>query len=471
MRESTTMEEVSADIVVIGSGPAGQKAAIQAAKFGKKVIVIEKGADPGGACLFSGTIPSKTFREAIIDLTRFHERRFFENERPISDVSLHDLQKRLNVVIDDEKSMLYRQFRRNNIRFINGTARFENPHLLTVVDAEYRMRYQIKGERFIIATGSKPRNPLDVPFDQEVILDSTSLLGIKEIPKRLIVLGGGVIGAEYASFFSALGSEVVIVDKRDHILPFLDSEIGIHLQTALTDIGLKFMGNKIPKTITKVGQEARVVFEDGTSLSGDALLYALGRTANVAELHIENAGVEVDGRGYIPVNALFQTKIPHVYGVGDVIGGPCLASTSMEQGRLASRHACGAQTHHFPSNYPIGIYSIPEISSCGYTEDKLREMGFTYEVGRAYYYEIARSHIAGGSTGMIKIVFHAETLEIMGVHSIGRGATEFIHVGQMAIGFRAKVDYFIDQIFNYPTYAEGYRVAALNGYNKIKYKI
>jgi NAD(P) transhydrogenase len=465
------MEEVIADMVVIGSGPAGQKAAIQAAKFGKKVLVIEKAPDPGGACLFSGTIPSKTFREAIIDLTRFHERRFFREEMQLGNVTIHDLQNRLNYVIDDEKSMLYRQFRRNNIRLIHGTARFENPHMIVVVDDEYRMLYQIKADYFIIATGSKPRNPLDIPFDDEIILDSTRLLGIKEIPKRLVVLGGGIIGSEYASFFSALGSEVTIIDKKDHILPFLDSEIGIHLQTALTDIGLKFMGNKVPKKITKTAKEAQVEFEDGTSITGDALLFSLGRTANVDALHIENAGIELDDKGYIPVNALFQTKISHIYGVGDVIGGPCLASTSMEQGRLASRHACGAQTHHFPANYPIGIYSIPEISSCGYTEDKLREMGFNYEVGRAYYYEIARSHIAGSSTGMIKIVFHAETLEILGVHAIGRGATEFIHVGQMAIIFRAKIDYFIDHIFNYPTYAEGYRVAALNGLNKIKHKV
>lgn len=331
------------------------------------------------------------------------------------------------------------------------------------------MLYQIKAAYFIIATGSKPRNPLDVPFDNEIILDSTRLLGITKIPKRLIVLGGGIIGAEYASFFSTLGSEVTIIDKKDHILPFLDSEIGIHLQTALTDIGLKFMGNKSPKKISKIDREAHVEFDDGVTITGDALLFSLGRLANVDALHIENVGIEIDDKGYIPVNALFQTKVPHIYAVGDVIGGPCLASTSMEQGRLASRHACGAQTHHFPVNFPIGIYSIPEISSCGYTEDKLREMGFNYEVGRAYYYEIARSHIAGGTTGMIKIIFHAETLEILGVHAIGRGATEFIHVGQMAIIFRAKIDYFIDHIFNYPTYAEGYRVAALNGFNKIKH--
>ncbi len=463
------MEEISVDVVVIGSGPAGQKAAIQSSKLGKSVIIIEKAEDPGGSCLFAGTIPSKTLREAIIDLTRFHERRFFGSKIPKEEISMKQLQSRLDHVIEDEKSMLYRQFRRNKIRLIQGFARFENPHMVIVVDDGYRMMYQIKADHFVIATGSKPRKPIEIPFDDTVILDSTSLLKIENVPKSLLVLGGGVIGAEYASFFSALGTQVTIIDKRDHILPFLDSEIGIHLQTALTDIGLRFLGNMQPKKVSRIDNRAVVEFEDGTVLEADALLFALGRSANVKGLHIENANLEVNERGYLPVNALFQTDVPHIYAVGDVIGGPSLASTSMEQGRLAARHACGAQTHHFPPFFPIGIYSIPEISSCGYTEDKLKELGFKYEVGRAYYYEIARSHIAGGSTGLIKIIFHAETLEILGVHAIGRGATEFIHVGQMAISFNAKIDYFIDHIFNYPTYAEGYRVAALNGFNKIKH--
>lgn len=462
------MEEIDADIVVIGSGPAGQKAAIQGAKAGERVVVIERAFDPGGNCLFSGTIPSKTFREGVLDLTRFNERKFFGEDVPKQEVTIEELNFRLEQVIEDEKSMIYRQFRRNNIRLLQGAARFENNHTLIIVDKDYQMLYQVKGNKIIIATGSKPRTPLDVPFDSDVILDSTTLLAIKKIPKSMIVLGGGIIGAEYASFFAALDTEVTIIDKKDHILPMLDSEIGIHLQTALTDIGLKFMGNKRPKKIERRGDKAFVTFDDDSTLSADVLLYALGRTANVDDLHIENAGLGVDEKGYIPVNALFQTIVSNIYAVGDVIGGASLASTSMEQGRLASRHACGIETHHFPAHYPIGIYTIPEISSIGYTEDKLKEMGFNYEVGRAYYYEIARSHIAGNSTGLIKILFHAETLEILGVHAIGRSATEYIHIGQMAISFNAKIDFFIDHIFNYPTYAEGYRVAALNGLNKIK---
>lgn len=464
------MEEINVDLAVIGSGPAGQKAAIQAAKLGKSVVVLERYIEPGGNCLFNGTIPSKTLRESIIDLTRFHERHLYGHDFEPREVTIQDLNNRLSQVLEEERNMVFRQFKKNNIRLIQGEARFENPKTLLVVDRDYRILYQINAEYTIIATGSKPRNPQNIPFDNEVILDSTRLLGIEKIPKSLIVLGGGIIGSEYASFFAALGTEVTIIDRKDHLLPMLDSEIGIHLQTALTDIGLKFLGRKEPEDIARVGDRAFVRFTDGTTLEADALLYALGRTANVDSLQIENTGVRMDAKGYVTVNALFQTDVRNIYAVGDVIGGPSLASTSMEQGRLAARHAFGAETHVFPTFFPIGIYTIPEISSCGYTEDQLKELGYHYEVGRAYHYELARSHIVGSNVGMFKIVFHAETLELLGVHVIGRGATEVIHIGQVAATFHAKIDFFIDQVFNYPTYAEGYRVAALNGYNKIKHR-
>lgn len=464
------MEHFKADMVVIGSGPSGQKAAIQAAKLGKRVIVIEKDSDPGGACLYSGTIPSKTFREAVVDLTRFYERHFEGRELIRPEVTIDELNYRLHAVIQEERNIISRQFKKNNIQFLPGSARFENQNILIVVDRDFRLKYQIQAEFFIIAVGSNPRNPSDVPFDREVILDSTTLLGIGKVPKSMIVLGGGVIGSEYASFFAALGTEVTVIDRKEHMLPMLDTEIGIHLQTALTDIGLKFKGKKEPIQIARHDNHAFVRFKDGSTLEADVLLYALGRTANIETLHLENTGIKVDAKGYIPVNALFQTVSPHIYAVGDVIGGPCLASTSMEQGRLAARHACGVQTHHFPTFYPIGIYTIPEISSCGYTEEELKTWGFHYEVGRAHFYEIARSHIAGSNSGLLKILFHSETLEILGIHVIGRNATEIVHIGQMAISLRAHLDYFIDHVFNYPTYAEGYRIAALNGINKIKFK-
>ncbi|MCB1149670.1 MAG: Si-specific NAD(P)(+) transhydrogenase, partial [Chlamydiia bacterium] len=434
----------------------------------KKVIVIEKSGKPGGACLYSGTIPSKTLREAIVDLTAFHQRVIYGKDFPMKDVSIEDLNFRLQQVIEEQGHIITRQFRKNDVRFIVGTARFENEHTVIVLDDDYRITYQINASCILIATGSKPRNPIEVPFDDDVILDSTRLLSIKDVPQSMLVLGGGIIGSEYASFFSALGTEVTVIDKRDHMLPLLDNEIGIHLQTALTNIGLKFRGNKVPTEIKRVGDRAHVKFEDGTHMEADCLLYALGRVANVDGLHVDNAGLAVNARGYIAVNALFQTRQPHIYAVGDVIGGPCLASTSMEQGRLAARHAFSAETHHFPTFYPVGIYTIPTISCCGYTEEDLQRMEFNYEVGRAYYYEIARSHITGSNVGMFKLLFHAETLEILGVHVIGRGATEVIHIGQLAMSHRDRVDAFIDQIFNYPTYAEGYRIAALNGINKIK---
>lgn len=463
------MQEVYADVVVIGSGPSGQKAAIQAAKLGKKVIVVEQFFEPGGNCLYNGTIPSKTLREAILDLTRFNERHLLSGRAvSMDEITIADLTSRLDRVIEEERNLLARQLKKNGIEMVVGTARFENPHMLIVVSKDDRISHQIKGEKFILACGSKPRNPIGVPFDDEVILDSTRLLKIKKIPQTMLVLGGGIIGSEYASFFAALGTEVTIIDKRDHILPLLDPEIGVLLQTALTDLGLKFKGLKEPVEIIRSDHQAQVKYKDGSVMTADCLLYALGRQANVDSLHIENAGLSVNEKGYISVNPLFQTVQPHIYAAGDVIGGASLASTSMEQGRLAARHALGLETHYFPNFYPVGIYTIPEISSIGYTEDELKALGFRYEIGRAYYYELARSHITGSNVGMFKLLFHPDTLELLGVHIIGRSATELIHIGQIAISYRAKIDYFIDQIFNYPTYAEGYRVAALNGINKIK---
>ncbi len=464
------MEQLHADFVVIGSGPAGQKAAIQAAKLGKSVIVIEKDVHLGGASLNSGTIPSKSLREAIIDLTDFYKRSYYAKNDEKRTVSINDLNYRLHKVLEEERISLQRQFDKNKVKIVQGFARFTSVGGLDVLDSSSQITHQIRFNFSLISTGSKPRNPIYVPFDSERVLDSTRLLSIDHVPKTMIVLGGGIIGTEYASFFAALGTEVTVVDKRDHLLPLLDVEIGLHLQKALTSIGLKVLGNKEPSLIIRKEDHVEVTFKDGTQESAEVLLYALGREANVDGMHIEQAGIAVDKWGYIPVNALFQTATPTIYAAGDVIGPPSLAATSMEQGRLAARHAFGMQTHHFPTFYPIGIYTIPEISACGYTEEELRKLGFRYEIGRAYYYEIARNLIVGNDPGMFKILFHADTLEILGIHIIGRAATELIHIGQVAMSFNARIDYFIDQVFNYPTYAEGYRIAALNGFNKIKHK-
>ncbi len=465
------LEELFADLVVIGSGPAGQKAAIQAAKLGKSVVIIEKYPNPRGGCLHSGTIPSKSLREAILNLTDFHKKSYYATHQIDNrEISINDLNYCLSQVTEEQIKQLHRQFEKNNIRLIQGAAHFENHHQVAVLDEKNHLTHILTGEKVLIATGSKPRNPKNIPFDKEVVLDSTRLLSIDHVPKKMIVLGGGIIGSEYASFFAALGTEVIVVDKKEQMLPYLDKEIGMHLQSSLSKIGLKFVGNKDFEEIVRHKDSAELKFKDGTSIKAEMLLYALGRVANVDHLHIENVGITVDSKGHIPVNALFQTIVPNIYAVGDVIGGPALASTSMEQGRLAARHAFGAETHHFPNFYPIGIYTIPEISSCGYTEEQLQTLGFRYEVGRAYYYEIAKNTIAGNDPGMFKILFHADTLEILGIHIIGRDATEVIHIGQVAMTYGAKIDYFIDQVFNYPTYAEGYRIAALNGFNKVKHK-
>ncbi|MDN3504886.1 MAG: Si-specific NAD(P)(+) transhydrogenase [Rhabdochlamydiaceae bacterium] len=467
------MEELYADFLVIGSGPAGQKAAIQAAKLGKCVIVIDRGSYPGGECLNAGTIPSKSLREAILNLTEFYSKSYYAQGVEVKDVSVNDLNYSLHNVLNHQREMIERQFKKNDIRLVHGNASFQNCYEVIVRDEFGKETHHINAEKILIASGSSPRNPTHIPFDKDTILDSTRLLDIPALPKSIIVLGGGIIGSEYASFFAALNTNVTLVDKRDSILPYLDKEIGSILYNSLKKIGLKFVGGKEFDSIEKLEKGGvRLSFSDGSYLEADMLLYALGRHANVEGLDIENAGISLTSDGYIPVNSLFQSVVPHIFGAGDVIGGPCLASTSMEQGRLVARNAFGAKSHHFPDTFPIGIYTIPEISSCGYTEQQLQKLGYEYAVGRAYYYEIAKSQIAGNdpksNEGLFKILFHVDTLEILGIQIIGSGATEVIHIGQVAMSFNARIDYFIDQVFNYPTYAEGYRIAALNGINKVK---
>ena len=458
------MESLNVDFAVIGSGPAGQKGAIQAAKLGKSVVIVERDVVPGGNCLNSATIPSKSLRAAIIDLRRYNERSFYGSSC-LTDVTINDLNYRLNAVLEGERAILLRQLKRNKILYITGTACFKDCHTLIVIDDRGKKSHEIKAKRFLIGTGSKPRNPFHVPFDDKVILDSTRLLSIDKMPQTMLVLGGGIIGAEYASFFTALGCHVTVLDKRERLLPQLDSEIGTHLQVGLKENGLELVPRKVPKNIERIGDKARVTCEDGSVFEADVLLYALGREASVDALELE---IKMTKSGHIDVNKFFQTSFPHIYAAGDVVGFPALASTSMEQGRLAARHAFEAKTHEFPSFFPLGIYTIPEISCCGETEEQLIEKGVDYEVGRAYYYEIARSHITGSSNlGLFKILFCKKSLKLFGVHIVGRAATELIHVGQLAMSFEATLDYFVDQVFNYPTFAEGYRIAAFNGLNKL----
>lgn len=464
------MENFNVDVLVIGSGPAGQKAAIAASKLKKSVAVIEKTAQLGGACLHSGTIPSKTLRASILDLTEFYLKSFYSHRAPIHEISIADLNYRLQRVIEMQQQILERQFNKNQIKVLYGDAEFESDRIIKVLAENGDLLARVKAEKIILASGSKPRNPPGIPFDEKRVFDSTTLLKIDQIPKTLLVLGGGIIGSEYASFFAALGTEVTVLDKKGHMLPYLDREIGMHLQKGLTHFGLQFHEKKQPQKVESLPHCVRVETEDGSIYEADCLLYALGREANVSELKIENAGIRMNARGYIEVSPFFQSSVPHIYAVGDVIGGPSLASTSMEQGRLAALKACGEKTHLFPDVYPLGIYTIPEISCCGLTEEEVQKRGYRYEVGRAYYYEMAASHIYGSNDmGLLKIIFHVDTLEILGVHIVGRNASETIHIGQMAMMYRSRLDFFVAQIFNYPTFAEGYRIAALNGLNKVRH--
>ncbi len=459
------MEKCQVDFAVIGSGPAGQKGAIQAAKLGKSVVLIERDSVPGGNCLNSGTIPSKSLREAIIDLRRYNERGFYGSSC-LTEVTTNDLNYRLKAVLEGERAILLRQLRKNKIRYLQGSGEFADPQTLLIRDDNGTITHEIKAHKFLLATGSEPRNPLHVPFDNEVILDSTRLLSIDRVPRTMLVLGGGVIGAEYASFFTALGCQVTVLDWKERLLPELDAEIGTHLQVGLKENGLVLAPRKVPEKIERIDDSARVTCEDGSVYEADIVLYALGREANVHCLKLE---VEMTKRGYIVVNEFFQTSYPHIYAAGDVVGFPALASTSMEQGRLAARHAFEVETHAFPSFFPLGIYTIPEISCCGETEEQLIEKGVDYEVGRAYYYEIAKSHITGSSNlGLFKILFDKKSRKLLGVHIVGRSATELIHIGQLGMSLGATLDYFVDQVFNYPTFAEGYRIAAFNGLNKLK---
>ena len=463
------METQHFDLVVIGAGPAGQKGAIQGAKAGKKVALIDRMGMLGGACLHQGTIPSKALRLAILDMTGFHLKAYFGDDKHHEKISIKELQDRLNRVIVDQNSELERQCEGNDVQVLYGSARFVDSHRIDVLDERGQVKQQVSADYVLLATGSSPRHPIEVPKDDKVFMDSDQVFRMDKMPERLIVVGGGVIGCEYATMFAALGTEVILMDRRTGIVRMLDQEIGELFAQHLGEIGVDLrLGQNIKELRHSADGQAEVLMEDGETVSAPVLFYSMGRIANVEGLNLEAAGIERNELGNIAVNSLFQTTCPHIYAAGDVIGPPGLASTSMEQGRLAVRNAFLLKSHHFPEVFPFGIYCIPEISSVGATEQELSAKGVRYEVGRARYREIARGPMAGDTTGLIKILFHAETLELLGVHIIGTNATEIIPIGHMAINFRVKIDYFIDQIFNYPTFAEGFRIAALNGLNKVQ---
>lgn len=455
------------DLIVIGSGPAGQRAAIQGSKSGKRVAVVERREVVGGACINTGTIPSKTIREAVLHLSGYlYHNIYGVNYRVKDKITVADLAFRVQHVIKTEIDVITAQLSRNNIELLNGVASFVNPNTVQVDNSRGSSQYG--AEFIVIATGTKPASSPKVPLNGRNIINSDQVLMMPEIPKTLIVVGGGVIGVEYACMYATLGVRVILVEKRPRLLEFADSEMVEALSYHLRDSRVTMRLNESVQSVEEAPDGTVIAnLESRKKLSGDALLYAVGRQGNVDELNLAAAGIEADARGRIAVDENYRTKQPHIYAVGDVIGFPSLASVSMEQGRIAAAKAFGIEVHSNPANYPYGIYTIPEISFIGKTEEQLTDEDVPYEVGVAYYREIARGQIRGDTTGRLKIIFHRETRQILGVHIIGEGASELLHIGQAVMILGGTVDYFVNTVFNYPTLAECYKAAAFNGLNKL----
>ncbi len=461
----------SYDMVVIGSGPAGQRAAIQAAKLGKRVALVERREVLGGVCVNTGTIPSKTLREAVLYLSGMRQRAFYGDAYKVKDrITVADLLGRTTMVIQREIDVIRSQLQRNGVDLIGGEARFSDPHTLAVHSASEGIRL-IQGRFIVIATGTVPHVPGDVKLDGERLLTSDDVLSLKFLPKSLTVVGGGVIGMEYGSMFAALGCEVTIIDLRQKILDFLDGEILDDLIYQLRNMGCTFrLGEEVASVELRDGSQPKAVttLKSGKRIISDMALFSAGRIGATHNLNLEAAGIEADDKGRCKVSREFRTAEGHIFAVGDVIGFPSLASTSMEQGRLAACHAFGHEATSLPELFPYGIYAIPEISMVGQTEQQLTEAGVPYEFGLARYREIARGHILGDNDGMLKILFHRESRKVLGVHGIGTGATELIHIGQAVMAHDGTIDYFVRAVFNYPTLAECYKVAALDGLNKLE---
>ena len=457
------------DLVVIGSGPGGQKAAIAAAKLGKSVAVIERGEMLGGVCTNTGTIPSKTLREAVVYLTGITQRDLYgASYRVKENITPADLMARTQHVIDREQDVIRSQLIRNHVELYTGHGRFIDEHTVIVEDPTRGDYCLVRGKYIVIATGTKPAHPTGVAFDDERVLDSDGILDLNVLPASMVVVGAGVIGIEYASIFAALGTKVTVVEKRHTMLDFCDPEIVEALQFHLRDQAVTFrLGEEV--TTVQVGAAGTVTtLASGKQIPAEAVMYSAGRQGQTDQLDLSNAGLEADSRGRIFVDEEFRTKVDHIYAVGDVIGFPALAATSAEQGRLASYHAFGEQASAMPELHPIGIYSIPEVSYVGATEVELTTDSIPYEVGVSRYRELARGQIAGDTFGMLKLLVSTDDLKLLGVHIFGTNATELVHIGQAVMGCGGTIDYLVDAVFNYPTFAEAYKVAALDVMNKMR---
>lgn len=455
------------DLVVIGSGPGGQKAAIAAAKLGKRVALVERQRElVGGVCLHTGTIPSKTIREAILHLSGFRQRAVYpERYRGRKSITMDDLREKVHQVSRREWEVIQDQFDRNGVETLVGEGSFVDPHTVEVLTPEGPIL--LETDRVLLAPGTKPARPAHVPFDGRTVFDSDEFLNLDHIPRSMIVVGGGVIGVEYGLMFATLGVKVTVIDGRDRLLDFCDREVVDALVYHARGMGVTFRLGENVREVRRVGvNSAAVELESGKRVLGETVLFSVGRQGDTDALNLQAAGLEPDSRGRIGCDKTFQTAVPNIYAVGDIVGFPSLASASMEQGRQAACHAFG----HEPTDMgviPYGLFTVPEISSIGKNEQQLTAEQTPYEVGLARFSEIARGQIVGDETGLLKLLFHRETRRVLGVHAIGEAATEIIHIGQAVMALGGTIEYFRDTVFNYPTMAECYKVAALDGLNKL----
>lgn len=454
------------DLAVIGSGPAGQKGAIAAAKLGKRVAVIDRRGGLGGASLHTGTIPSKALREAILYLSGLRQRSFYGQDYVVQrGISADDLGLRVRHIQERELAVVRDQFRRNGVTIVPGTARFLGPNELEVIAEGEPER--LTADHVLIACGTRPAHSARIPVDDIHVFDS-DLRGAHAITREAIVVGAGVIGLEYASMFAALGVRVTVVDQRPDVLDFADREIVAALLGHLRSLGVTLrLGESVRETRIEGGDTVCCALESGEEIRGGSLLYCVGRQANSDRLDLAAAGLEADHRGRIRVDDVFRTAVPHIYAAGDVIGFPALAATAMEQGRVASCHMFGAPFKSFSRLLPIGIYTIPEISMVGDTEDALKAAGVPYRVGVARFEDVAKAQLLAAPDGVLKVLFEPGSLRVLGVHVIGESASELVHVGQAVLALNGTLEYFRDAVFNYPTLAEAYKVAALNGFNRL----
>ncbi|MCB1479512.1 MAG: Si-specific NAD(P)(+) transhydrogenase [Rhodobiaceae bacterium] len=455
-------------MLVIGSGPAGRRAAVQSAKLGKSVLVVDRGRRLGGVSVHTGTIPSKTLRETVLNLSGWRERGFYgQGYRVKQDISAIDLMQRLHKTLDHEVEILQHQFMRNMVRSAFASARFVNANEVELTTDSGEVSH-IGFDKALIAVGTQPFRPDHIPFDKTRVFDSDEILEIERLPRTLTVIGGGVIGVEYATIFSALDVPVTLIEARENILEFVDRELVEDFVHQMRDRGMTVRLGTGVKEVTTTDSGVDVALSDGRKVRSDILLFAAGRAGNVGSLNLEAIGIEPDKRGRIGVDArTLQTSVPNIYAAGDVIGFPSLASTSMEQGRVAACHAFGEPLPPAPETFPYGIYAVPEISTVGQSEQEVRENGIAYECGIARFRETSRGHIMGVNTGFLKLIFALDTRRLLGAHIVGEGATELIHIGQAVINLGGTVDFFVENTFNYPTLAEAYKIAGLDAWNRM----